>query len=162
MCKLVNQRSWQAKSGTSLIEILVYLSLLAGLSMILFSFAWHIKQKEKTALAWHTTLHQQQTALAILAQDLQLSQAVQQPKGPRGGLICLQALGTIRWQINENNELLRMVWSGKRQKPNSCKLADGIEKLHLIKINHNLMQVTLIDRQGQQLHSQNCRRIQDI
>ena len=64
------------KAGVTIIELLIYISLLSMLVTVVFSFVWQIHRKNKNILISHTQLHVMQLAIDLLGRDLRNSNKI--------------------------------------------------------------------------------------
>ncbi len=146
------------QTGSTLIELLIYVSLLALITTIIFSYAWQINSQNQKILGAHSNLHTIYTALDRLIYDLKISDKIEikashagLKKQSKTVLVCKTADGVISWQINQEFSLLRTEQQNKlHKKAVTAKVAENIRGLDLrqtkLKNGNTLVKVKLYQR----------------
>lgn len=117
-------------SGMTLIELLVYLSLLGLVAHLGFDFALKIKRTQQKAWGAHHQMDTMQTAAVLLMQDLRLSQNLEVKRGKKISIICQMAVGSIVWQF-QDNVLWRVDQQSGLKRPTSSKVLEEVGSLQI-------------------------------
>lgn len=135
--------------GSTLIELLIYVSLLGMITVLIFSFAWQMQSKNQKLLVAHANLHTIYTALDRLAYDIKVSDKIQIKEEKTGiKLVCSIDNSSINWQINQEYSLLRTEYQNKiGKKAATAKVAENIKSLNIhqtkLKNGNTLVKVQL-------------------
>jgi hypothetical protein len=137
--------------GVTIIELLVYVSLLSMLATVMFSFVWQIHHKNKKILNLHADLHVSQMAIDLLSCDLRNSKMVITDKKKSANLICQKSSGIVSWYLNQEQTLLRLDQQAKIKKPVPAKVAENLKELQVqqikLKSGAILIKLKLVDVQ---------------
>ena len=114
--------------GTTLMELLLYISLLGFLSSLMFGFVLNMHRNAKGVLVEHNNMNVVQVALDILVRDAMSCNSLEVNKDPKTKLICKNDHSTTKWQLDKN--VLRRIESkvGKAR-PGIAKVAEKIKSL---------------------------------
>jgi len=121
--------------GVTIIELLIYVSLLGMLATVVFGFVWQIQRKNKKVLASHTNLYVAQVAIDLLSRDLRNSSKVITNQKNQAGLknssknriICQSSLGEVSWFLNQEHALVRLNQQAKIKKPVPAKVVEDLK-----------------------------------
>lgn len=113
-------------AGTTILELIIYISLLGIVAAIGFGMVWQVRQKNQAALMAHTNLSTTRVALELLARDICASQSLELKRNHKLNLACKTEMGTVQWQLNNEGELLRTDHQMKHKKPAISKVAENI------------------------------------
>lgn len=114
-------------SGTTLIELLVYVGLLSLMATLCFGLVLQIRKQNQSALLGHTTLNATQVALELLVRDVRASRDLEIKRNYKLNLACKTDLGTIQWRLDDDLVLLRTDHQTKLKKPIISKVAENIK-----------------------------------
>lgn len=114
--------------GTTLIELLLYISLLGFLSSLIFSFVLNMHRNAKGVLVRHNNMNVVQVALDILVRDIMSCNSLEVSKDPKTKLICKNDLSTTKWQLDKNI-LRRIERRTGKVRPGIAKVAEKIRSL---------------------------------
>lgn len=150
------------KPGVTMIELLVYISLLGALATIVFSFTLQMQRKTKRVLVHHTDLHVVQMALDLLSRDIRNSSKIVLSKKNQQ-VVCENSLGPVSWSFNQAQTLLRLDQQVKLKKPVFAKVVERLKsfKVQQVKLATGavLVQLKLVDQHNNQFHKQVLLRV---
>ena|SRR3990167_8640004 len=147
------------KAGVTIIELLIYISLLSMLVTVVFSFVWQIHRKNKNILISHTQLHVMQLAIDLLGRDLRNSnKIIINQKNQTGleaslktGLICQNNFGQVSWFFNQEHTLLRLDQQTKIKQLVPAKVVEDLKSFGIrqtkLKSGAIMMKLKLVDNQ---------------
>ena len=135
------------KSGSSLIELMVYMVLLGFFGHVLFNFTWRMHQGGQQVLNLQIEQIILQSALNTIVNDLRISQLVKRSSGTLC-LSCLIGGDTVEWRL-ENGTLRRIASGNGRARPHNIKVAEGVRELQIEqvacpKFKTSLIQMALV------------------
>lgn len=142
------------KTGSTLIELLIYISLLALISTLLFGLVLQVKRQQKNILIRHTSLHTQQMALDLIKRDISLSQSIEITRdgNKKNKLICKTLNGQIEWEQDAKYNLWRIDRQNNIKRQTRSKVAVDIQSfvVHAIKTKTGaiLVLVKVINQQA--------------
>jgi type II secretory pathway component PulJ len=146
------------KSGVTLVELMIYVSLLGLFASQIFSWAWQMHAKDQQILVVHTQLNAWQTALELLARDLRLSKSVEIEKLDKKRtkiVIKNNKQQTVYWKLKSNDALIRQeqqiapaanLATGPKIKFSVAKVADGVKSLTVVLQEPNVAKIKLNQR----------------
>ena len=134
------------KQGSTLIELLIYISLLGLMSALLFGLVMQTKRQQKNILIKHTNLHTQQMALDLIKRDIRLSQSIETRRdGKKNKLTCKTLNGQIEWEQDAKHNLWRIDRQNNIKRQTRSKVAVDIESfvVHATKTKTGAMLVSV-------------------
>ena len=138
--------------GTTIIELLVYISLLTIFASLCFGLVVQSNKFSYGLIAKHSDLNTTQIASDLLAKDLRISKSILLKRGPGLNLSCKTMIGTIGWQLDEMGRLVRTDYQTTLKKPAHSKVAEHIEQIKVVKDGKNLIQITILTTGKFKLH----------
>lgn len=140
------------KPGMTIIELLVYVSLLSMLVTIIFSFVWQIYLKNNKVFRSHANLHVAQMAVDLLSRDLRASSKI---KSESRKLLCYNKQGLVTWNLDKTGTLFRLEQlekNAKTKKAIPAKVLEGLIKFSIKPLrlsSTTLIKLKLIDKHKQ-------------
>lgn len=117
------------KTGTTLIELIIYAGLLSLLAALCFGLVLQIRNQQHKVLLEHTTLNSAQIALELLVRDVRASKNLEVKSNHKFNLICRTDTGMIRWQLDNDLVLSRTDYQTKFKKPAISRVAENIKNV---------------------------------
>jgi type II secretory pathway component PulJ len=123
------------KPGTSILELLIYMSLLGLVATLCFGLVLQVRKQNQNSLIAHTTLSTTQVALELLVRDIRASKNLELKRNHKLNLVCKNELGTVQWQLDQDGVLFRTDHQTKFKKPAVSKVAENIQTVAITQLN---------------------------
>lgn len=130
--------------GTTVIELLVYISLLGLVVVLLFSFVLRLHKERQGVLLAHVNLSMVQIASDLLVRDLRFSTSIELNRSGNLDLVCKTEHGHIRWQLDTEGVLSRTDCQATLKRPITAKVAENIKKVMLVKNGAQLVRISVV------------------